>query len=372
MRSRALDGLVLAAALLAGCGGDEAADARAPAEAKVVNVYNWADYIGPTTLADFEKKTGIKVNYDTYDSNEILETKLLTGGTGYDVVVPTATFLERLVKAGVFRELDKSKLPNLAHMDPAIMQRLAANDPGNRHAIDYTWGMDGLAYNPAMVEKALGKRRLDSWGALFDPAVASRLASCGIAILDAPEDAFNVALIYLGRDPNSEKPEDLEAAEALWMKARPFVRYFHASQHTNDLAAGEICVALDWNGLANQARARGAAAVPPVEVAYVTPVEGSVSWMDTVAIPADAPHPDNAHAFLDFLMEPEVSAAITREIGYANGNRASLPLVPAEIRNDPSVYPPAGAFERLHPALAHSQDYSRRLNRAWTRIKTGR
>jgi putrescine transport system substrate-binding protein len=256
-------------------------------------------------------------------------------------------------------------------MDRAIMQRLAANDPGNRYAIDYTWGMDGIAYNPQQVRKELGTDRLDSWSALFDPAIASKLARCGIAIIDAPEDAFNVALIYLGRDPNSEKAEDLEAAERLWMKVRPYIRYFHASQHTNDLATGEICVALNWNGLANQARARGAAAKPPVEVVYVTPSEGSISWFDAVAIPGDAPHPRNAHAFLDFLMDPEVIAAITRDTGYANGNRASLAYLPAEIKDDPTVYPPPEVFQKLHPAKAHTQDYSRRLNRAWTRVKTG-
>lgn len=367
-------GLTLAAALAVaacGSGGDKAPDATSAPAARVVNVYNWVDYIGQDTIAGFEKKTGIKVVYDTYDSNEILETKLLTGRTGYDVVVPTATFLERLIKAGAFRKLDKSKLPNLVHMDADVMQKLAANDPGNQYAIDYTWGMDGLAYNPDLVEKALGRRTLDSWSALFDPAIASRLAGCGIAILDAPEDAFNVALAYLGRDPNSEKPEDLEAAEALWMKARPYVRYFHASQHTNDLASGEICVALNWNGLATQARARGAAAKPPVEVAYVTPVEGSISWFDTIAIPVDAPHPDEAHAFLDYLMEPEVAAAITRDIGYANGNRDSLPLIPESVRNDPAVYAPPAVFATLVPARSHTQDFSRRLNRAWTRIKSG-
>jgi putrescine transport system substrate-binding protein len=367
------NGLTLAAAFaVAACGGGSKPPAGSPeAEEKVLNVYNWTDYVGRNTIADFEARTGIKVVYDTYDSNEIVETKMLTGASGYDIVVPTATFLERLIRTGAFLKLDKSRLPNLANMDPEIMRRLAANDPGNLYSIDYTWGMDGLAYNPQMVRKALGTDRLDSWSALFDPAIASRLASCGIAILDAPEDAFNVALIYLGRDPNSEQPEDLDAAEALWKEARPYIRYFHASQHTNDLATGEICLALDWNGLANQARARGAAATPPVQVVYVTPMEGTVSWFDTIAIPADAPHPRNAHAFINFLMDPQVIAAITRDIGYANGNRASLAFLPREIRDDPTIYPPPDVFAKLHPALAHTQDYSRRLNRAWTRIKTG-
>lgn len=352
-------------------GGGEGGGQRPRSAERVVHVYNWTDYIGRTTIADFEAKTGIKVVYDTYDSNEIVETKLLTGSTGYDVVVPTATIVERLIKTGVFQKLDKSKLPNLVHMDPDVMQKLAANDPGNLYAVDYTWGMDGLGYNPDLVEKALGRRTLDSWSALFDPAIASRLAGCGIAVLDAPEDAFNVALAHLGRDLNSEQQEDLEAAEALWMKARPFVRYFHASQHTNDLATGEICVALTWNGLAVQARDRGAAAAQPVEVAYVTPVEGSVSWFDTMAIPADAPHPDEAHAFINYLMDPEVAATITGEIGYANGNRDSLPLIPESVRNDPAIYAPPAVFATLVPARSHTQDYSRRINRAWTRIKTG-
>lgn len=365
--------MLAAALLVAACGGgdkDAAGGPPAPEE-KVVNVYNWVDYIGPDTITAFEAKTGIKVVYDTFDTNEVLETKLLTGRTGYDVVVPTATFLERLIKAGAFQRLDKARLPNLAHMDPAVMQKLAANDPGNLYAISYTWGMDGLAYNPVMVRKAIGSDTLTSWNAIFDPAIASKLADCGIAILDAPEDAFNMALIYLGRDPNSEKAEDLEAAEALWMKARPYVRYFSASQFTNDLATGDICVALTWNGLANQARTRGAAASKPVRIAYVTPIEGSVSWFDTIAIPVDAPHPGNAHALINFIMEPEVIAAISRSIGYANGNRDSLPFIPDEVRNDPAIFAPPDVFAKLHPSLAHTQDYSRRLNRAWTRVKTG-
>jgi putrescine transport system substrate-binding protein len=342
-----------------------------PPEEKVVHVYNWADYVDLTTLADFEAKTGIKVLYDTYDTNLVLETKLLTGNSGYDVVVPTAQFLQRLIKAGAFRKLDKSQLPNLMHMDPQIMKELEAYDPGNQYAVDYAWGTDGLSYNPDMIEKALGRRTLDSWGAIFDPAVASRLAGCGIAILNNPEDAFNIALAYLGRDPNSEKTEDLEAAEALWMGIRPYIRYFHSSQHTNDLATGEICIANNWNYLAVQARDRGATAMPPVEVAYVIPVEGTVSWFDTIAIPVDAPHPENAHAFINFLMQPEVIAAVTNEIGVANGNRDSLPFVRAEIRNDAAIYPPPDVFAKLHPSLAHTQDYSRRTNRAWTRIKSG-
>jgi putrescine transport system substrate-binding protein len=359
--------------VLAACASDEEPqldDIQDPEE-KVVNVYNWTDYIGKDTIADFEEKTGIRVVYDTYDANLVLETKLLTGASGYDVVFPTANYLQRQIEAGVFQKLDKSRLPNLVNMDPEIMKRLALNDPGNLHAIDYTWGTEGLSWNPALVQKAIGTAELDSWGAILDPAIASRLADCGIAIVDSPEHAFNMALNYLGRDPNSEKAEDLEAAEAVWMKVRPYVRYFHSSQHTNDLASGEICVASNYSNGAVQARERGKAAVRPVEIAYRIPVEGSVIWLDTMAIPVDAPHPQNAHAFMNFLMEPEVIAAVTSEMGVASGNRASLQFVPENVKSDATIYPAADVLAKLHPTLAHTPDYRRHINRAWTRIKTG-
>lgn len=367
-------GLTLAAAVLAAaCGGGETTDVgdATAAEEKVLHVYNWTDYIGRTTIADFEARTGIKVVYDTYDSNEMLETKLLTGGTGYDVVMPSGNFLERLVKTGAFMKLDKTKLPNLAHMDPEINRFAADHDPGMEHSISYMWGTAGIGYNPVMVEKVLGTDRIDSWDAVFDPVIASRLAKCGISMLDAPEDVFEAVRIYLGRDPNSEKAEDLAPAEALLAKVRPYVRYFHSSQHVNDLASGEICVSLSWNGLVLQARARGATASPPVEVAYVIPKEGATIWFDLVAIPADAPHPDNAHAFLDFLMEPEVIAEISNEIGYANGNAGSLAFISADLKSDPGVYPPGDVLKKLHRSRLKSQQFSREQNRAWTRIKTG-
>ncbi len=356
--------------LLAACGGG---DGAAPAAGKddVLNVYNWADYIGPTTIAGFESRTGIRVTYDTYDSNEVLDTKLLTGHTGYDVVFPSSNFMQRQIKAGVFLALDKSKLPNLANMDPDIMHRVAEHDPGNEHSINYMWGTTGIGYNPQMVEKAIGTDRIDSWSALFDPTIASRLAKCGITMLDAPEDVVGSARIYQGLDPNSEAAEDLAATEALLKKVRPYVRYFHSSQHVNDLATGEICVALSWNGLILQARARGAAAEIPVEVAYVVPKEGAYLWFDMVAIPADAPHPDQAHAFLNYLMEPDVIAAVTNHVGYANGNAASLAYLEDEVRNDPAVYPPDEIRAKLYPTVVFTPGYSRNLNRAWTRIKTG-
>ncbi len=362
MRRRPNSRLLIAAALcLSACGGGE----------KVVHVYNWTDYIGKATIADFEATTGIRVIYDTYDSVELLETKMLTGYSGYDVVFPSAVPLARHMAAGALQPLDKSKLPNLVHMDPEAMRRIAANDPGNRYAIPYMWGTIGLGYNVAMVRKALGTDTIDSWSAVFDPANASRLAKCGIAILDAPEDVFMTARIYLGLDANSERREDLASAERLLVAIRPYVRYFHSSQHVNDLASGEICVALSWNGLVLQARDRGAAASAPVEIAFALPREGSFVWMDTVAIPADAPHGDNAHAFLDFLMEPRVIARISQEIGYANGNAASREFLDEAFRGDPWVYPDAEAMKRLHTDTAESPDYIRDMNRAWMRIKTG-
>ncbi|HEU4693741.1 MAG TPA: polyamine ABC transporter substrate-binding protein [Vicinamibacterales bacterium] len=367
-------GLTLAAILLlAACGDDGSGQAGtiAPGEQEVVHVYNWTDYIGQTTIADFEAKTGIRVVYDTYDSNEIVETKLLTGKTGYDVVFPTASVLSRLARIGVFLELDRKKLPNFANLDPDILQRMATYDPGNAHAMPYMWGTTGLGYNPALVKKALGTDTLDSWTAVFDPAKASKLAGCGITMLDSPEDVFEAAEVFAGTPSNNEDPAELAAAEALVMKVRPYVRAFDSSTHLNALASGDICVALSWSGLMLQARDRGAAASQPVEVRYLIPREGAPMWFDAAAIPADAPHPDNAHAFLNFLMDPQVIAAVSNDIRYANSNAAALPFVAADMRDDPSIYPPADTRGRLHVAATRSQEYSRAVNRAWTRIKTG-
>ncbi len=380
MRFSYRSGLLVAALSIsvAACGGKKeeagqaATEAKAPAaEEKVLNVYNWSDYIAEDTIANFEQQTGIKVNYDVFDSNEVLETKLLAGKTGYDVVVPSASFLERQIKAGVFMTLDKSKLPNLANMDPEIMQRVALHDPGNEHAVPYLWGTTGIGYNPEKVKAALGVDTIDSWSVIFDPENAKKLKDCGLVMLDAPVEVFDSALIYLGKDPNSESEEDLNAARDLIMAVRPYVRYFHSSQYINDLANGEICVALGWSGDILQAQARGAEAENPVEVAYTIPGEGAIVWFDMLAVPADAPHPGNAHQFINYLMEPSVIAAVSDYVAYANGNAASFELVDEAVRTDPSVYPTPEVKAKLYPSLAESQDYSRLSNRAWTTVRTG-
>jgi len=360
--------------LLAACGGKQegagGGGVSAPEE-KTLFILNWSDYIGETTIADFEKKTGIEVTYDVFDSNEVLETKLLAGRAGYDVVVPTAPFLERQIKAGVFLKLDKSKLPNLVHMDTEIMERTALHDPGNEHSITYLWGTVGIGYNPDMVRKALGTDTIDSWSAVLEPENAAKLAKCGIAMLDSPTDIFASVSLYKGLDPNSEKPQDLAIVEATLMKVRPYVKYFHSSSYINDLASGEICVAVGWNGDVLQARDRGAEAAAPVRVAYTIPSEGAINYFDMLAIPADAPHPGNAHEFMNFIMDPAVIAKVSNKVRFANGNAASLPLIDARVREDAAIYPGSDVRARLHQDLAETPEFSREMNRAWTRIRTG-
>ncbi|MFO0335700.1 MAG: polyamine ABC transporter substrate-binding protein [Pseudomonadota bacterium] len=365
--------------LAAACGGGDkpaeqapAAGAQAPAaaEEKVLNVYNWSDYIAPDTIAKFEQETGIKVNYDVYDGNEVLEAKLIAGRSGFDIVVPSAHFLERQIRQGIYRKLDKSKLPNLKNVDAGKMQNLALYDPNNEHAVPYMWGTVGIGYNVDQVRKALGGP-ITSWQAILDPANAKKLQSCGIALLDAPTEMVDSVLIALGRDPNSEKEEDLKAAEDALLKIRPFVRYFHSSQYITDLANGEICVAVGYSGDVLQARDRAAEAGKGVKIAYSVPGEGAQIWFDTLAIPADAPHPNNAHLFIDFLHRPEIAAAISNYVNYATPNTAAKPLVDEGVRNDPGVFPPDEVQAKLKPSLTESQEYGRLLTRSWTRVKTG-
>jgi putrescine transport system substrate-binding protein len=368
--------LTVALLALAACGKkEEATTAAAPPppaeEEKVLHIYNWSDYIAPDTIANFEKETGIKVTYDTFDSNEVLETKLLAGHTGYDVVVPSANFLERQIKASVFLKLDKSKLPNFKNMDPDIMGRIAKHDPGNQYATVWQWGTTGVGYNVKKVKAALGDAKPDSWALILDPANAKKLRKCGITMLDAPSEIVDSVLIYLGKDPNTENPDDLKAAVDVLQKVRPYIKYFHSSSYIDDLANGEVCLSLGWSGDVFIAKGRAEEAKKDVELDYYIPKEGAIMWFDTLAIPADAPHPGNAHKFLDFTMRPEVIAAVTNFVTYANGNAASLPFVDDAVKNNPNIYPTLEMKNKLHAHMAESQEYSRLLNRAWTTIKTG-
>ncbi|MDT3707301.1 MAG: polyamine ABC transporter substrate-binding protein [Thiobacillus sp.] len=345
--------------------------APALAQENVVNVYNWSDYIAEDTIAKFEAETGIKVNYDVFDSNEMVEAKLLAGNSGYDVVVPSGFFLERQVAAGLFQKLDKSKLPNLANMDPAIMAETAAHDPGNEHSVDYMWGTTAIGYNVAKLKERLGDQPVDSWDVIFKPELVSKAADCGVTLLDAPAEVVATALNYLGLDPNSESKEDLQKAKDLLLSIRPYVRYFNSSQYIDDLGNGEVCLSIGYSGDVFIAQAAAEEAGQGVEVSYVIPKEGALKWFDLFAIPADAPHPDNAHKFIDFMLRPDIAAANSNYVFYASGNQAALELIDPEVKEDPAIYPPAEVLAELFPLKAHSPDYDEVLTETWQAIKSG-
>ena len=343
----------------------------AVAEDKVVNVYNWSDYIDQSIIEDFTKETGIKVVYDVFDSNDILETKLLAGGTGYDIVVPTGNFLGRQIQAGVFQKLDKSKLPNLSNMWDVVSQRTAVYDPGNEYSINYMWGTVGIGYNVKKIKEVLGTDKVDSWAVVFDPENMKKLESCGVFMLDSSQDIIPTALHYLGLDPNVKSAEDLAKAEELLMAVRPYVRKFHSSEYINALANGDICVAVGWSGDVFQARDRAVEADQGVEIAYVVPKEGAEMWFDQMAIPADAPHVEEAHAFLNYIMKPEVIAKASNYIYYANGNKASQAFVNKDILDDPAIYPDEATLSKLFVVLPLDPKTQRLVTRSWTKIVTG-
>ncbi|MGB7260073.1 MAG: polyamine ABC transporter substrate-binding protein [Pseudolabrys sp.] len=344
-----------------------------PKPERVVNVYNWSDYIDPTVLADFTRETGIRVQYDTFDSNDTLETKLLAGKSGYDVVVPTAYFLERQIKAGVFQKLDKSRLPNLVNLWPNIAKRLAFYDPGNQHAVNYMWGTTGIGYNVKAMHARLGAgAKVDSWDIVFKPENLAKFKDCGVHMLDSSDDIMPAALHQLGLDPNSTDPKQLQQATDLMMKIRPYVRKFHSSEYLNALASGEICFVVGWSGDIKQAQKRAAEAKNGVEIGYAIPKEGAQMWFDNLAIPNDAPHVAEAHAFINFLLEPEVAAKNSNMIAYANGNLASQKFIDKAVLDDPGVYPDAAVMSKLYTINARDAKTQRLMNRLWTRIKTGR
>ncbi len=359
-------------AVLAGCGHSQGPTAPLrPAEESVVNVYNWYDYISPEVLRQFTARYGIKVNYNVFDSNHTLAAKLLAGHSGYDVVFPSGAYLESLIQAGVFRPLDKGLLPGLKNLDPNIMRRLAAHDPGNTHAVDYTWGITGIAYDEAKVRARLPDAPVDSWSVLFDPKLAARLADCGIGLYESPNIIVPSVLAWLGEPPNSEDVGKLERAQQALLAVRPYIRKIGSGSLVDDLSTGELCLIIASNGDAMQAQERTRIAANGIQVRFSIPREGAVLWFDVAAIPADAPHPRNAHLLIDFLMDPAVAARNSRAIRFPNGNAAAQALLPPELTNA-AIFPVGEVASRLIPERAKSEAYVRLRTRMWTRFRTGK
>jgi putrescine transport system substrate-binding protein len=346
---------------------------QAPAQERVVNFYNWSNYMAPGVLEDFTRETGIKVVYDTFDGNETLETRLLAGKSGYDVVVPSAYFLQRQVSANIFQKLDKSKLPNLANAWDAVTSRLAIYDRGNQYGANYMWGTTGIGYNVKTVQQILGAdAKIDSWDIVFKPENLVKFKDCGIHMLDSADDIFPTALNYLGIDPNSTKQADLEKAADLIMKVRPYVRKFHSSEYLNALATGEICLVVGWSGDVIQARSRAEEAKNGVEIGYTIPKEGAEMFFDNLAIPADAKNVAEAHELINYLYRPEVAARNSDFLSYANGNLPSQKYINPKVTGDKTIYPDETTRLRLFVITARDPAAQRVINRLWTKVKTGR
>ena len=367
--------LCIAASLMIGCGRSDSGARNTPSGDKsedknTLNLYIWADYLAPDTIASFEKLTGIKVRVSIFETNETLEARMLTGSSGFDVVVPTAPFFQRQIRSGAYLPLDKSKLPNLVNLDPAFMSQVALNDPGNVHGVVYAWGTYGIGYNPKMVAQVLPDAPLNSWRLIFDPAFAARLSKCGINLLDAPAGVVRLVLKYLGRNPNAFSPQDLADVDTVLTKIRPYIRTIDSSINIQAMANGDICVALGYNGDFFQARNRTKEAKNGVKIDYVIPVEGSLLWFDMLAIPRDAPHVANAHLFMNYLMNPQVIASISNFIGFANANSAASPLLDPSIVADTIIYPPRDQQQRLFVEAEDTPEQSRAITRIWQKFKT--
>lgn len=366
--------LAAAAALTAGCGGHQGPSAAASPDGgkeQVLNIYNWADYIGYRTIAEFERKTHIKVVYQTYDSNQTLEAKLLAGHSGYDIASTTTGFYGHQIRAGAYMPLDKSKLPNLKNIDPAVLAIQAQVDPGNRYAVPYLHAMNGFMYQVDAVRSRMPDAPTDSLAMLFDPNVVSKFADCGVTFLDSPEDVIQLALVYLHKDPNSQSLEDLAAAERTVMAVRPYVRNFDSNSYWYQMASKEICVAIAWSSDYSVAQARAREDGTGAHLAFTLPKEGSNITYNAFLIPTSAPHPEAAHEFLNFILEPRVIAEITNDIHYGNDNLAARPYVDKAILEDPAVYPPPQLRARLYLPGEFNAEYDRARTRVWTRIKTG-
>jgi putrescine transport system substrate-binding protein len=342
------------------------------ASAEEVRVYNWSDYIDEDLLTKFTEETGIDLVYDVFDSNEVLETKMLAGGSGYDVVVPSGTFLQRQIKAGVFQKLDKSKLPNLKNMWDVIEERTAQYDPGNEYAINYMWGTTGIGVNINKVKEVLGDDApVNSLDLIFNPDNMKKLKDCGVQFLDAPVEMIPAALKYLGENPDSHDPEVIKKAEPVLAAVRPYVQKFHSSEYINALANGDICVAFGWSGDVLQARDRAAEADNGVEIEYHAPKEGALMWFDMMAIPADAPNPEGALKFLNFMMDPHNIAAASNYVYYANGNKASQQYLEKDVIDDPAIYPDEETMQNLYTTTPYGAKVQRVVTRLWTKIKSG-
>ena len=340
--------------------------------ANEVRVYNWSDYIDEALLAKFEEETGIDLIYDVFDSNEVLETKMLAGGSGYDVVVPTGTFLQRQITAGAFQKLDKSKLPNISNMWDVVEKRTEQYDPENAYSINYMWGTTGIGANVGKVREILGEDApLDSLELVLNPDNMSKLADCGVHFLDAPTEMIPMALKYIGEDPNSQDPEILAKAEEVMLKVRPYIQKFHSSEYINALANGDICVAVGWSGDILQARDRAAEADNGVEITYNAAKEGAQMWFDQMAIPVDAPNVENAHIFLNFIMDAQNMAAASNYVYYANGNKASQEYLIEDVIGDPAIYPDAATLDNLFTVTPYPPKVQRTVTRSWTKIKSG-
>ena len=361
--------VLLAIGASIGACGDHGAS---PPSGATLNIYSWAAFIGPHTIANFERETGIKVRYDTFESDEMLEAKLLAGHTNYDVVVPSDLFFERDVRVGILRPLDRAALPNVAGLDPDLMRALATHDPGNRYGIPYLWSTTGIAYNVPEVRKRLGSGEFDSWSLLLDPRNAAKLKDCGISVIDSPTDVIASVLMYLGKDPNSRDLDEITAAADVLMKLRPYVRSIVSVGNIVALANGNVCAVLGWSGDMAQARYRALEAGNGVEIRYFIPREGGVVSMNTMAIPADAPHPQNAQKWLNYLMRPDVIAEVTNEVKFPNAVPAALEHVDEQLRTDPAVYPDGETRKRMHALSLMPPDFARRVTRLWVRFRTGR
>jgi len=341
------------------------------ADKPLLNIYNWSDYIDPDLIEEFEQEFGIKVNYDIYDSSEIVDTKLLTGHSGYDIVVHSASFSARRIPIGVYQSVDYERLENWHHIDADLLAKIRRYFGGNIAGVPYMWGTTGFAYNRDMILKRMPDAPLDSAAMLFDPAVVSRFADCGVSLLDDPTSVIPIAMMYLGFPANSVEPEHLAKAEALLKAVRPYIKYFSSTKMLLDLPSREVCLAMAWSGDYAVAITRAAEAGVDIDLGYTIPKEGAIDWYDVMYIPADAPHPDNAYLFLDFMLRPDVIARASNYIGYANANRDALPLVDTALSSDPAIYPDHETMKRLEPSVVLPPKLERRRSRTWTKIKTG-